>query len=116
MRDVKSRSTVMAEEAILLCGCDFRLHGRDWSTGLDCIGLTGLCLSAAGDECTIPSGYSIRSGDIDSIGLIMEQAGFEKISHDDHPGEGDVLLEMYKTSLANWITSRAAGNSDNGLK
>ncbi|GAB5488871.1 MAG: hypothetical protein Pars2KO_24410 [Parasphingorhabdus sp.] len=81
----------MADEAVLLCGTNFRLHGRDPKTGLDCIGLADFCMSAAGVNCEIPTGYSIRGGDIDTIARFMEQAGFEQVC-EDAPCDGDIVL------------------------
>lgn len=86
------RSDVLAEQAVSLCGTDFRLHGREARTGLDCIGLTNLCLLAAGFECDVPTGYSVRSGNIQTIIETMRQAGFSEIPNAEAPQEGDVIL------------------------
>lgn len=82
----------LADEALLLCGVDFRLHGRDADNGVDCVGLADLCVSAAGLNCDVPTGYSIRGGDIATVVNVMEQAGFKKILSKDAPREGDLIL------------------------
>ncbi|MEP2987665.1 MAG: peptidoglycan endopeptidase [Parasphingorhabdus sp.] len=89
---MKDRATALADEALLLCGTDFRLHGRDAETGLDCIGLAGLCISAADLQTMVPTGYSMRGGNVEVIIGVMEQAGFEKVCHQSKPLDGDVLL------------------------
>lgn len=51
----------MAEAALGLVGCRFRLHGRDPATGLDCIGLVDVALAAAGARSVTPRGYGLRN-------------------------------------------------------
>ena len=46
-----------------LVGVRFRLHGRDATHGLDCVGLVALALRAGGYLGELPSGYSLRGGD-----------------------------------------------------
>jgi len=83
---------VIAEAAMKLCGADFHLHGRDAEHGLDCIGVAAQCLDAAGIDCDVPSGYSIRSGTIDHFSQTMKLAGFEDISPKQALVEGDIIL------------------------
>jgi hypothetical protein len=89
---VGSRSDALADKAVSLCGADFRLHGREAATGLDCIGLTNLCLLAAGLECDVPTGYSIRGGAVQSIIETMKLSGFVEIPDREAPRDGDVFL------------------------
>lgn len=51
----------LAEAALALVGCPFRLHGRDPATGLDCVGLVAAALAATGAEPVAPSGYGLRN-------------------------------------------------------
>ncbi|VAW00739.1 hypothetical protein MNBD_ALPHA04-1493 [hydrothermal vent metagenome] len=82
----------MADQARKLCGSGFRLHGRSAEHGFDCIGLASECLSAAGLDVDIPSGYSIRGGDVQEIAKVMELAGFEKLPAHAIPVAGDIVL------------------------
>jgi len=50
----------LAEAAVALVGARFRLHGRDPSTGLDCIGLFAAAMAASGRPLALPSGYPLR--------------------------------------------------------
>ena len=51
---------LLAQAAEQLVGVPFRLHGRDPSTGLDCIGLFAAAMARAGQPVTVPTGYSLR--------------------------------------------------------
>lgn len=83
---------MMAEEALLLCGTAFRLHGRDTKNGVDCVGLADLCASAAGLDCNVPTGYSIRGGNINRVTDFLMSAGFEKMAGSQKINEGDLVL------------------------
>ncbi|GAA0488428.1 hypothetical protein GCM10009096_34200 [Parasphingorhabdus litoris] len=85
-------SGMIAEMALQLCGSDFRLHGRSADHGLDCIGLAAQCLAAAGIQCDIPTGYSIRSGSVEQIEEAMSLAGFTALSPGNPEQEGDIIL------------------------
>ncbi|MDO7843753.1 peptidoglycan endopeptidase [Sphingomonas immobilis] len=69
-------------------GARFRFQGRDPAFGLDCVGLAGLAMRAAGCRAAIPDGYALRGGDpavaIDATGLMRVAA----------PVPGDLLLFM----------------------
>ncbi|WP_417621162.1 peptidoglycan endopeptidase [Parasphingorhabdus sp.] len=82
----------MAEKAVSLCGARFCLHGRDETTGLDCIGLAAQCLIAARFQCDIPNGYSIRGGSEQAIGAFMAETGFERFPPTAELCEGDIVL------------------------
>jgi cell wall-associated NlpC family hydrolase len=74
--------------ALAAVGARFRLHGREPATGFDCVGLVAWALRAAGFEGDVPSGYTLRGGDVAAVGAILDrvlaQAGGEQA--------GDVLL------------------------
>lgn len=44
-------------------GSPFRLHGRSAGTGLDCVGLIVAAMRACGRQCTLPTGYRLRTGE-----------------------------------------------------
>ena len=75
-----------------LRGSEFRLHGRDGISGLDCIGLADQCLIAAGFNCRPPNGYSIRGGSERMITNFMTTAGFERFAPETRLCEGDIVL------------------------
>jgi len=58
---VSARGAAIAQAALGLVGCRFRLHGRDPETGLDCIGLVHAALAAAGCKPVTPRGYGLRN-------------------------------------------------------
>lgn len=82
----------MAEKAMSLCGAAFRLHGRDETGGLDCIGLADQCLLAADIDCGVPNGYSIRGGSEESIAAFMADIGFDRLAPESGLCEGDFVL------------------------
>jgi cell wall-associated NlpC family hydrolase len=53
--------TALAQAAANLIGCQFRLHGRDPVTGLDCVGLVVAALAAIGVRPSAPTGYGLRN-------------------------------------------------------
>lgn len=86
----------IARAARGLLGVPFRLHGRDRTSGVDCIGLALLALEEAG--CTLradaPRGYSARGGSIERFAAHLAAAGFRKVRRR-QAGEGqagDLLL------------------------
>ncbi|MEH6715317.1 peptidoglycan endopeptidase [Parasphingorhabdus flavimaris] len=98
----------MAEKAMALCGAAFRLHGRDEHDGLDCIGVADQCLAAAGVECRMPNGYSIRGGSEDSINHFMADIGFDRLTPESEMCNGDFLL--VRPSPVQWHFLIRAGN------
>ena len=67
-----------------LVGCRFRLHGRDPSTGLDCVGVVAC---ATGVEA--PRGYALRGGSVDAVSAALADLGFSAVNE---AQAGDVLL------------------------
>lgn len=53
-------ASALAAAAEALVGTQFRLHGRDPATGLDCIGLFGAAMAANGRPLALPTGYPLR--------------------------------------------------------
>lgn len=56
-------------------GARFRVHGRDPAFGLDCVGLAGLAMRAAGFSGHIPDGYALRGGDARSMTEALDASG-----------------------------------------
>lgn len=80
----------LAEAALGLLGCPFRLHGRDPDTGLDCVGLVSAALTASGAQPVVPIGYGLRNLSIDQWLPLAERSGLEPSSGPLRAG--DVLL------------------------
>jgi len=80
----------MAQAALGLVGSPFRLHGRDPATGLDCVGLVGAALAAAGGQPVAPAGYGLRNLGIDRWLPLAERSGLTPVMGPIE--EGDVLL------------------------
>lgn len=75
----------MADRAArALVGAPFRLHGRDPTTGLDCIGLVACAVGGA----VVPTGYRLRQGSPDAIVAGLDAA----LVRVDVARAGDVLL------------------------
>lgn len=75
-----------------MVGVPFRLHGRDPSIGLDCIGLVLLALKRAGHRSLnglVPEAYSIRGGSIDRFATVMAQTGLRPVRK---AQAGDIVL------------------------
>jgi cell wall-associated NlpC family hydrolase len=82
----RERAVAAAAAAV---GTRFRLHGRDPQYGLDCVGLAGLAMRAAGFEGNIPCGYALRGGvAADFVALIDG----EPLVRTARPEPGDVML------------------------
>jgi cell wall-associated NlpC family hydrolase len=84
-----SRRERAVAAARLLMGTRFRLHGRDPQYGLDCVGVAGLALRAAGFEGTIPSDYALRGGSAEDFVALIEGSPLVRTAQ---PRPGDVLL------------------------
>lgn len=57
-----TRGERVAAAARALIGVPFRLHGRDPTIGLDCVGVVAAALRGAGHIGPMPEGYAIRCG------------------------------------------------------
>ena len=72
-----------------LMGTRFRLHGRDARYGLDCVGVAGLALRAAGFEGEIPCDYALRGGSAAALIALIGQSSLVRTAQ---PEPGDVML------------------------
>lgn len=66
----------LAAAAKALIGCQFRLHGRDPRSGLDCIGVLAVALERAGCSAPIPNGYALRNRDAARFAALAAPCGF----------------------------------------
>jgi cell wall-associated NlpC family hydrolase len=80
----------VARRAESLVGTRFRLHGRDPSTGLDCLGLVGECLAAAGCPIRLPTGYRLRNYRCEAWLQQVDLSGLVPIESPDR--RGDIVL------------------------
>lgn len=65
-------------------GARFRLHGRDVTGGLDCVGLAALALGRGA-----PDDYALRSGDAVRTVAALREAGLIEVTE---MAPGDLLL------------------------
>ncbi|WP_443024433.1 peptidoglycan endopeptidase [Sphingomonas sp. Leaf357] len=70
-------------------GAKFRLHGRDPAFGLDCVGLAGLAMRAAGCAGEIPGGYALRGGSAVDVVTLIDARALVRV---DVPLPGDLML------------------------
>ena len=82
----RAKSVAAARGAV---GAKYRLHGRDPLFGLDCVGLAGLALRAAGCDDEIPAGYALRGGTADDMLALIDRGALVRT---DDPLPGDLLL------------------------
>ncbi len=81
-----ARAVAAARGAI---GVRFRLHGRSADFGLDCVGLAGVAMRAAGFAGEIPGGYALRGGDGGRIAARLDASGLARGAA---PAPGDLAL------------------------
>lgn len=65
----------LARGAQALLGVPFRLHGRDPSVGLDCVGVVEVALAAAGHQVRLPCDYALKMRSIDRFADAAEKTG-----------------------------------------
>ena len=70
-------------------GSRFRLQGRDPAFGLDCVGLAGLAMRAAGFGGVISADYALRGGDAARLAARLDASGLVR---GDVPLPGDLAL------------------------
>ena len=85
-----TRGDELARIACGFLGTPFRLHGRDPSIGLDCVGLVTASLTAMGVPVITPVGYRLRNRKIDQWLGAATDAGLTTVH--DQIAAGDVLL------------------------
>ena len=81
-----------ATAAADLCGVQFRLHGRDPATGLDCVGLVAIALERCGCRAVAPEGYALRALSIAPLLGFAERNGFARCKPVASNEVGDLLL------------------------
>lgn len=81
----------LAAAAEALAGARFRLHGRDPSTGLDCIGLLAAALAAIGRPAPLPTGYALRARVLPPLGDVATACGFVETDAPVRPGDVAML-------------------------
>ncbi|ABD27566.1 hypothetical protein Saro_3131 [Novosphingobium aromaticivorans DSM 12444] len=79
----------LAKAALTLVGAPFRLHGRDVSTGLDCIGVVAEAMRLTGRAPDVPEGYSLRAVSLARWIGHARRSGLVEADRD-----GDVVLCM----------------------
>lgn len=80
----------LADAALSLLGAPFRLHGRDPTNGLDCVGLLEAALALCGATVRLPNAYALRSRRLPDLSGLAERAGLSETSG--IMEGGDVLL------------------------
>ncbi len=80
----------VAQAALELVGCPFRLHGRDPASGIDCVGLIAAALTAIGVRPVAPGGYALRNLGIDHWLPFAAQSGLIPVTGETKAG--DILL------------------------
>lgn len=81
----------LAKAAERLVGAPFRLHGRDPSTGLDCLGVVIAALAQVGRPVEAPPRYALRNSAAGRFMRLPEAAGF---SAADAPSRAGDLLAL----------------------
>ena len=87
-----SLGAAVAEAAVSLIGTRYRLHGRDPAHGLDCVGLVEAALREAGCDWRAPTGYSLRSVEIEPKLAALGAVPLARIACMPPDRPGDVLL------------------------
>ena len=81
-----------ATAAADLCGVQFRLHGRDPATGLDCVGLVVAALERCGRRAVAPEGYALRALSVAPLLGFAERNGFARCKPVAPTEAGDLIL------------------------
>lgn len=85
------QQAAVAQAALDLIGIPFLLHGRSVESGLDCVGLVGLCLSAVGKASAVPADYLLRGQYAERACEYFDERGFRRIT-DASVVAGDIFL------------------------
>jgi len=81
--------SVVVTAARAAVGAPFRLHGRDPSYGLDCVGLAAQALAAGGFDGPVPEGYALRGGEAGTIAAMIAASGLAIVAD---TRAGDLML------------------------
>lgn len=84
----RSAKQAVADAALAAVGAPFRLHGRDLTSGVDCVGLVALALTAGGWAGVVPTGYRLRGGETDVVAALLDRSLVRVIRIE----AGDVVL------------------------
>ncbi|MDP3551843.1 MAG: peptidoglycan endopeptidase [Novosphingobium sp.] len=79
----------LGQAALGLVGVPFRLHGRNATSGLDCVGVVAEALRRTGVKPTVPEGYSLRGTAVSGFVGCAALSGLDLVDAD-----GDVVLCM----------------------
>ena len=69
----------LAQAAVCFLDVPFRLHGRDPSTGLDCIGLVAAAIEGSGRSPSPPDHYALRNLDITNALMCTKKSGLRDV-------------------------------------
>lgn len=89
---MNQRGAAFAAAACSLVGVPFRLHGRDPTHGLDCVGLVAAALRRAGRQSVTIPPYRLRNGDFARFEPVIARAGFARGEAPDRIGELILLV------------------------
>lgn len=81
---------MLADAAERLVGCKFRLHGRDPTTGLDCVGVLAAALATLGRPASLPMTYTLRTITPPDVSALARRCGMIDAPAPTRPG--DVML------------------------
>lgn len=82
----------LAAAARALVGSPFRMHGRDPTTGLDCVGVAVAALGHIGRPAPVPCDYRLRGGSLAQFDGWASACGLERMEEFAVPAPGDILL------------------------
>ncbi|WP_298198658.1 hypothetical protein [Novosphingobium sp.] len=86
-----SGGAALAQAALALVGCRYRLHGRDPATGLDCVGVLAVALALIGRSQALPGGYPLRTSAVPDLAGLARDHGFVPVP----PGTGIAPGEVW---------------------
>lgn len=96
---------ILADAAMSLVGVRFRLHGRDPSTGLDCVGVVAEAMRRTGFEPVVPAGYRLRSASVVGLLPFAQANQFQPVALAD----ADVVLVVVNPVQAHLAVSTTGG-------
>ncbi len=80
----------IAQAALALVGGPFRLHGRDPTSGLDCLGVVAVALESASISVQLPCDYTLKNRSASRALTVARDLGL--IAVEGKPSAGDVVL------------------------
>ena len=82
----------VAAAALELVGARFRLHGRDPTNGLDCVGLVEASLAGAGIAWRAPTAYALRNSRMEDMLAVLGETPAQRIAASATSRPGDIVL------------------------